>query len=137
MLHDWHLLTHQPLLTHLPLLTNQLLLLQAVQLQAMEAQLLALQLCAEGSRTRVAAAGAQYRVFLAWLMRVWQHLMAYDSHADSAGAHGALLRPRAVMTVLGFIEGQLRDDVIGAQVFGKVRLASFFNRFSQAFGIGF
>ena len=91
--------------------------MQAPALQEMEAQLLALQVCAEGARRRTAATGSQYRVFLTWLIRVWQQLMRAS---DSCGPRGALLQPHAAVTVLGFLEGQLLDDCVGAWVFGKV-----------------
>ncbi|KAK9787731.1 hypothetical protein WJX73_009636 [Symbiochloris irregularis] len=90
---------------------------QVPALRAIQAQLLALEITAESCRLRTASTGAQYRQFLAWLMRVWQQQMGA---AESAQApQGALLKPHVATALLSFLEGQLLDDCIAAQVFGK------------------
>ena len=86
----------------------------------METQLMCLHITSEALRLRVAHVGAEYRVFLAWLMRVWQLLMASSQNA-AASPQEALLGPNSVASVLNFLTGQLVSDCIGAQMFGKVR----------------
>ena len=93
---------------------------QVSLLQDMQSQLLCIHICAEALRIRTAQVGAEYRVFLAWLMRMWQLLMASNAETEAA-PKGGLLGATAVGTVMKFLTEQLVKDCVGAQMFGKVK----------------